>query len=189
MVSEWPGQRGARAVKREKVGQSCSYSCLISWICSWQPSSSGWSWARCLASCSLTVCWGDTSDTIYAKGFIGGGRRANSEMMAAWWHRWQKGGGVDVTGRGRRVHLHTTSEHQMVEMWTECGKLWSVLFQHRSQTVADGLSRHGLETETPKTRSLVVLSRFTTCRQHFGTWAANVMRIPESSTWQWWNQY
>lgn len=35
---------------------SCAYSCLISWIFSWQSSSSGWSWARCLASCSLAVC-------------------------------------------------------------------------------------------------------------------------------------
>lgn len=43
-----------------------SYLCLISWICSWQLWSSGWSWACCLASCSLAVCWEGTSDKIYA---------------------------------------------------------------------------------------------------------------------------
>lgn len=39
------------------VWWSCSYFCLTSWILSWWSSSSGWSWACCLASCSMAVCW------------------------------------------------------------------------------------------------------------------------------------
>lgn len=47
-------------------GNSDSHSCLISWIFSWQSSSSGWSWACCLASCSLAVCLEGTFEKIYA---------------------------------------------------------------------------------------------------------------------------
>lgn len=46
-------------------GDGCSYSCFISWAFSWQSSSSGWSCASCLASCSLAVCREGKWDKIY----------------------------------------------------------------------------------------------------------------------------
>lgn len=63
---EWVDGSAGSSRSKLRGGNNCSYSCLISWIFSWQSSSSGWSWARCLASCSLAVCWEGTSDTIYA---------------------------------------------------------------------------------------------------------------------------
>lgn len=95
------GESSWQEVYIEEESFSCTYSCLISWIFSWQSSSSGWSWARCLASCSLAVCRGGRDVKTFSQriqGFEGG--RTNRNHLQLFVKMWN-----DLIGTIRQMIL------------------------------------------------------------------------------------
>lgn len=99
---------------KHSEAKSCSYSCLISWIFSWQSSSSGWSWARCLASCSLAVCWDGRFEEIYANcSSLENGEDTKDEL-------WDNGSCKTLLAKGGGVKKEslTRCKHAAYHLWT-----------------------------------------------------------------------